>query len=353
MKIQVVVKTSIKAAIAEKPMTVTVGPAETVASFIDRIGIATNTICFPDPQLCFKQQELPMKQRVSACGIRDGDLLELVVQASDDILAKQLVDILGNKAMSTEELGLLYTYRNQVPVQAALQILGFGKGKFKDFLNEKKCFSLEGDTVKATCKDEPAQIPRSSPAYNIVEVKTEVEVHVPGKAVKCMTCDDEDEDLNVVHVDLLQTVGEVKAIISASEQMPFPETTLMLAGAQLQDGSKLFEAGVQKGDTLSLVVHASEDALAAQLECFLKDRVALSSNELSMHYCQRFGASINKALRILGLPPSINRFLESQLRFSVNGGCVTLANGPTMVIPARKEAQLIPTIDEAGSICCH
>lgn len=355
MKIQVIVKTSMKAASAEQPLSVNVRAAETVASFIDRVGTATNTICFPDPQLRVKQQELPMTQRVSACGIKDGDVVTLVVQASDDILAKQLLDILGNKAMSTEELGLLYTYRHQVPVQAALQILGFGKGKFKDFLSEQKCFSLDGDAVKAVCQDKPAPI--TCPADKIVEIKTDVEVHVAGKVVKRVTCDDDDEDMNGVYVDLSQTVEKAKAIISASEQMPFPETALMLAGAKLQDGYKLFEAGVKKGDTLLLVVHASEDALVAQLECFLKDRVALSANELSAHYCQRFGAPINKALRILGLPASINRFLDSQSRFSVNDGCITLANGPTLVTPfVGTEAQMnqmMPTINEAGAICCH
>lgn len=372
MKVQAIVNNkNITAANAK--LDVTVGPTDTALSLLERVSTVTNTLCFPDQKLSFNGKDLPSKERLSSCGIKEGDSLQFSFEASDDTLVKQLSDLVGDKTITTEELGLLYAHRHLVPVQDALKTLGHVKGKLQDFLADQKTFILDGSRVKLA---KAQQAPKPTAALSSIqeetiqekvpeeiEVKVTIELHVPGRAPERMASD-ENDDLKMLRLDASQSILQAKQIIAASEQMPFPNTDLVLGHEvgrfqiekKLADHMSLRDAGVRSGALLVMIVRASVDSLVSQLEGLVQERVGLSPNDLSLHYSQRFGTHIGTALRTLGLPSSLKRFLETQSKFSVAGGCVTLTDGPKLVTPPSREdesdytekAEQAPRTDVSG-----
>lgn len=353
MKVQVIVNNKNVTAASTK-LDVTVGPTDTALSLLERISTVTNTLCFPDQKLSFNGKDLPNKERLSSCGIKEGDSLEFSFQASDETLVKQLSDLIGDKTIATEELGLLYAHRHLVPVQDALKTLGHVKGKLQDFLCDKKTFIIDGSRVKLA-KSQQATKPAASlcsiqeepiqeKVLEEIEVKVTIELHVPGRAPERMASD-ENDDLKMLRLDASQSIARAKEIIAASEQMPFPDSELVFGQEvgrfqiekKLADHMSLRDAGVRNGALLVMIVRASVDSLVSQLEGLLKERVGLSPNDLSLHYSQRFGTHVGTALRTLGLSSSLKRFLETQPQFSVAGGCVTLTQGPKLVTPPPRD----------------
>jgi hypothetical protein len=344
MKVQVVIKNTNKTAAASTILDVIVGPGDKVLDVQERIADTTKTSAFPDQKLLSKGQALPSNKRLRECGIQEGDVLEFWFQASEQTVTKQLTDLLGQKAMSPEELSLLYSYRYASSVDDALQILGHVNGHLRSFLQNQKCFSFQGDVVKvATTTECPVATPmglspiKEDKVHGVIEVDICVEVHIVGKAPELLSSD-EDEDVRM-RLEASETVGRTKEILSASQQMPFPDLKLLLGGHELSDELSLDEAGVKNGSALVMVVHASEVALAAQLEQLLLERVGLSPSELGLHYCQRFGTPVAQVLRTLGLHGNLRRFLESQSQFAIAGGCVSLVSGSKLASPLSQQSQ--------------
>jgi hypothetical protein len=337
MKVQVTVKNLNKDATASTAITATVGPADTVSSMKDLIASLTKTFSFPDQKLFFKGTELANTKRLSECGVKDGDALEFVFQASEQTLVKQLSDLIGNKSVSIAELSLLYSYRYAVSFEDALKALGYTDSPLRGFLDNQKCFSVQGDNVKLVSgKNEQAVATTLCPIqedkeHGLIEVSIAVEVHVDGQEPELLSCD-EDED-TYVKLEASETVAKAKTVVAALQQMPFPDRDLFLGKHKLKDEMSLADAGVRNGSTLHMVVHASEQALASQLEELLSARKALSANELGLHYCQRFGTPVGQALRTLGLHANLGRFLQGKSQFSISGGCVTLACSPKLCTP--------------------
>jgi uncharacterized ubiquitin-like protein YukD len=342
MKVQVVVKNSNKAAATTTTIDATVGRTDMVINVQELIASMTKTFSFPDQKLIFKGKTLAGNQRLSECGIKDGDVLDFEFQASEQTLVDQLSELIGKSTMSPEELSLLYSYRYAVSFEDALHALGHANGQIRSFMESQKCFSFQGNSVTLGQSTEKAAQPlaalsaiKEDKAHGLIEVRLSVEVHVAGKMPQLLSCD-EDED-TYMRLESSDTVARAKEIIAASEQMPFPERELLLGETKLQDSLSLGEAGVKNGSSLVLAVHASEASLASQLESLLRERKALSASELGLHYCQRFGTPVGQALRILGLHANLGRFLEGHSQFSSKGGCVTLTNGPKLVTPVTQE----------------
>lgn len=343
MKIQVTITNLNKAATMNTTLNATVGPADTVFNVQELIASLTGTFSFPDQKLIFNGKALPVNNRLSECGIKDGDAVEFQFQASEKTLIQQLSELIGSKSVSCEELGLLYSYRFGVSFEDAFKALGNGGGKLRGFLESHKCFCLHGDGVKLAPSSEKASQP--SPAlspieedqtHSLLEVCVTIEVRVDGKPPELLSCD-EDEDV-YMRLEASETVTRTKDIFAASQQMPFPNRELWLGDQQLDNKLSLDAAGVKNGSILLMVVHASEKSLASQLEDLLKQRTALSPSELGLHYCQRFGTPVSQALRTLGLHANLRRFLEGHTQFSITGGCVTLTDGPKLVTPPAKDA---------------
>lgn len=333
MKVQVVVTNTTKAAADTKTIDATVGPTDTVLNVQELIASLTKTYSFPDQKILSKGKVLPINQRLSDCGIKEGDVLEFQYQASEQTIIQQLSDLLGKQAMSTSELSLLYSYRYAVSPEDALKALGYVNGQLRAFLEGQKCFSFQGDCVKVVQATEISVQPTSclapikeDKAHGIIEVNVSIEVQVAGRSPPTWN---EDEEI-CLRLESSDTVARAKEIIAAHEQMPFPHRDLLLGDTKLKDELSLGESGVKNGSLIVMVVHASEASLADQLEELLYKRAALSSSELGLHYCQRFGTPVGQALRTLGLHTNLSRFLEGHSQFSMRGGCVTLANGPKL-----------------------
>jgi uncharacterized ubiquitin-like protein YukD len=331
MRVQVVVKNMNKTGAASTTLDATVAPGDTVLGVQELIADTTKTFSFPDQKLLLKGQTLPSNKRLSECGVKEGDVLEFLFQASEQTVVRQLSELLGKQAMSPEELSLLYSYRYAASFDDTLKILGHVDAHIRSFLQNQKCFSFQGDLVKVATTTEKL-LPVSAglcpikedKVHGVIEVSVCVEVHVAGKAPELVSCDG-DEDV-YMRLEASETVARTKEILAASEQMPFPDCKLLLGDHELSDELSLAEAGVKNGSVLVMVVHASEIALAAQLEQLLLERVGLSPSELGLHYCQRFGTPVAQALRTLGLHGNLRRFLESQSQFAISGGCVTLVS---------------------------
>lgn len=343
MKVQVLVKNTGKAAAADITVDATVRPADTANTVKELVASMTNTFSFPDQKLSFNGKVISTEQRLSEYGIKEGDQLEFSFQASEKTIVQQLSDLLGKRAMSSEELGLLYSYRFAVSVEDALKALGISECKLKDFLESQKCFAFDGGFVKITDVAEKVSptsaclrpIEENTP-HGPIEVRVSVEINLAGKTLRSTAVDDE---LGSLRLEAFDTVARAKEVIAASEQVPFTQREIVLGGKKLKDDVSIHDAGVRDGDLLVLLVFASEESLASQLEELVRQRKGLSLTDLGLLYCQRFGIPVSHALRMLQLPCSLRRFLEGQPRFSMVGGCVTLVNGPKLILPQEIQEQ--------------
>jgi len=338
MKVQVVVTNSNKATTSSQTIDATVGPTDTVLNVQERIASITKTFSFPNQKILMKGKVLPGSQRLCDCGVKEGDVLEFQFQASEQTIVQQLSDLLGDKAMSPTELSLLYSYRYAVSFEDALKALGYANGELRPFLENQKYFAFQGDCVKLVQLAQKATQPcaiQEDKVHGIIVVNVAVEVRVAGRSPELLS-GDEDEDMSI-RLEVSDTVEKAKEVIAANQQMPFPHRDLLLGERKLEDELSLSEAGVKDGSLLVMVVHASEASLAQQLEKLLFKRTALSSSELGLRYCQRFGTPVGQVLRTLGLHSNLGRFLEGHAQFSVTGGCVTLASSSKFNTPMSQQ----------------
>jgi hypothetical protein len=269
----------------------------------------------------------------------EGDAIEFVYEASEQALVKQLSDLLGEHAVSPEELGLLYVHRYGTSVEEYFKQLGFVNQKITTFLESQKCFSFENGLVKpSTVIACPSKAVTDVKEEGAIEVNVSVQLGVSSKPSLC-SFDDDDVDEAPLVLERSSTVATARKIIAAAELVPFPEHDLLLGDKKLVDELSLSEAGVTNGASLVLSVRASETTLVSQLVELLRERAALSPNELSLLYCQRFGTPLCQALRMLGLHGNIRRFLERHESFSISGGCVTLRDGNVIDIAIKALAE--------------
>jgi hypothetical protein len=326
MKVQVVVTSSNKfAGTSSERLELTVMPMDTVNELQERIVTMTNTFPFSDKRMLFNGKVLDGTKSVSVCGIVEGDVLEFVFEASEHLFVQQLSDLIGKQTMSVEELRLLYIHRQGISVDDVLKFMGHTNQKFFAFLEDQKCFCLNGDFVSVLQGNDKTQaLDNSCSNQGHYEVKVTVEIHVPGRPSHVISDDELDEAPMVLQRS--DTVARVKEILAAAKLVPFPDRELLLAGTKLQDNLSMSDAGVTDGALLVLSVCASESALVSQLVELLGERTPLSPTDLSLHYCQRFGTPVCQSLRMLGLRGNFRRFIEGHPRFSLNDGCVTLVD---------------------------
>lgn len=215
MKLQVQIINANKAAANSTTLDVAVGPTDTVSNLQEQVASTTKMSAFPDQKLVFKGQTLSSNQSLSDCGVKEGDTLELVVQASEKTLIKQLSDLLGKKAMSPEELGLLYSYKYSISFEDVVNALGSSSCKLRSFLESQKCFSFQGDCVKVVDATEKArqQPPvvlapiQEDKVHRFIEVSVSVELHTPqGKSHPTFTHDMEEDEDNYMRLQASETV---------------------------------------------------------------------------------------------------------------------------------------------------
>jgi len=356
MKVQVTVKSANKVTTSTETLNIVVKPTETALELVERLSSLTNTLAFPDKQLMCKGKTLDGINSLGSYGIVEGDALELIYEAREQTLVKQLSDLLGEHAGSVEELGLLYIHRHGPSIDEVFQYLGLADQKISTFLESQKCFSLENGLVKKSLV--PKNLAESATGTNdagIIKVRVLVQLGASAKPSLC-SFDDDDADETPLCLERSGTVANAKKVIAAAELIPFPEHDLVLGDKKLVNELSLNDAGVRSGDSLILVVRASETTLVSQLEELLRERAALSPTELSLLYCQRFGTSVCQALRMLGLHNSLKRFLERHETFLIRGGCVTLRDGNVLDIAVKALAETsflnISSVEKGGCGPC-
>lgn len=85
-------------------------------------------------------------------------------QEGEVTLREQMSALLQDKAMTVEELNLLYNYKFGLSINDALKFVGFD-GKVQEFLDEEKCFSIHEGCVSlkpiaVTIEDETPAAPK-------------------------------------------------------------------------------------------------------------------------------------------------------------------------------------------------
>jgi len=124
----------------------TAAPAQTLQSLCER-ALATECVPFTEQVVLLQGRTLDLAQSVGECGIREGAVLHLEVQASQDALKAQLAEILKDRNLSVVELGDHYCYRFGTPASRALKLLGL-RSQLKEFLKAHiDCFSIESGLV--------------------------------------------------------------------------------------------------------------------------------------------------------------------------------------------------------------
>lgn len=261
---------------------------------------------------------------VEECGIEDNAALILKVSATDAVLVSQLEDLISDRSLTVDEVGMLYVYTFGVPVGDALAALGHGGMKLQDFLSCQKVFQMADGRVQAVAmrvpsaglapvaKDEIVVVEEDVPQGNgQLELSLCVRVQAGAKAV---------EEMTDICIPIGITVKQAKAYIAQSEMIPYAIRSLELrgGGALLDDGAALADCRVGLGSTLDVLVQASENHLSAQLEDLLRVRGAMSTDEMSIQYCYQHGVSVARSLKLLGIRSNFKRFVETRDSFVVD-----------------------------------
>mmetsp|Transcript_35631 Transcript_35631/g.65349 ORF Transcript_35631/g.65349 Transcript_35631/m.65349 type:complete len:443 (+) Transcript_35631:120-1448(+) len=339
MKVQMIVKSSCKGQVTSvlETLNITITPADTVLSIKSRISDVKPT-AFPDQEVFFNGEALKNEQRISDCGIKEGDALEYVCVASEKVLAQQLSDLLGTQAVSLEELGLLYVHRHGVTVGESLKTLGRGGEKLQDFLEGSKTFILKGGVVSVVGAEKIPDLKTIEEDKVFEEGNFEVSAIITAQGAG----QTQEEDVVDVILDASDTVAKAKERIASVGLVPFPDQDLVLDDKVLADGQPIRACGVKKGMRLTLVVRASETVLVERLEDLVRARTVITINDLSHEYCNRFGTPVVQALKALSLAGDLRCFLEGRReQFSVNGGCVKLADTQIVVPPPQLPSRVM------------
>lgn len=124
-----------------------VAPVQTVQSLCER-ALATELVPFTAQAVLLQgQKAVELAKAAGDAGIREGEVLNLEVEASQEALKAQLAAILKDRDLSVVELGDHYCYRYGAPASRALKLLGL-RGQLKEFLKaHADCFSIESGLV--------------------------------------------------------------------------------------------------------------------------------------------------------------------------------------------------------------
>eukprot|EP00440_Ansanella_granifera_P023599 gb/GFBE01025624.1/.p1 GENE.gb/GFBE01025624.1/~~gb/GFBE01025624.1/.p1 ORF type:complete len:615 (+),score=211.26 gb/GFBE01025624.1/:1-1845(+) len=125
-------------------------------------------------------------------------------------------------------------------------------------------------------------------------------------------------------VKQFDTVQSLKQRVAIVEPIPFPNQDLQLDDKTLDDNQRFGDLGIQDGQTLRLLVRASEKIFVDQLSELLKAR-PLSTAELGLLYCHQHGATVAQALTALNSEEQLPDFLHRQKCFTAEeGGLISL-----------------------------
>merc|ERR550537_604381 len=109
----------------------------------------------------------------------------------------------------------------------------------------------------------------------------------------------------------------------------------------------LADYDVQDSNSLDSVIKATEDSLVQQLEGLLQAR-DLTSDELGLLYCYKYGVSINQALKTIGYTEKFPEFIKKQKQFLIENGHVSLIRSDTKMKPFSASEEIQKILQENG-----
>ena len=144
-----------------------------------------------------------------------------------------------------------------------------------------------------------------------------------------------------------ETVKSVKEKVAAAQLIAFPEHKLVCGGEKLDEKKTLGDCGVTEASAVEFVLEATEDSVAAQLKELLKSR-DLTSDELGLLYCYKYGVSTNQALKTIGIEMKLADFIKDRKEFVLEGGKISMVRDDTSLKPLSVADQLEQILKENG-----
>lgn len=317
-----------------------VGPDETVLSLKQRIATVQPVPFLPQQKLTLSGVVLEDSATLSACGVADKSLVEMVVTGTEEDLVSQLREILRARPLSPTEIVLLYGHQHGCHIQEALKLVAAKQGEIlQEFLRRRSDVfetKTEGSLISLVLDMKPKQSPQGSPRLapqTLLPIREDAED--ASTATVQVVVRNQQGAQEMSHLELLvqgaSTVLSLKERITAAELIPFQDMVLSSSNKELNDADSI-EAALGAGPwTLRLEVEATEEALVKQLAGLLKVR-STSAAQLSDLYCYRFGAPAGRALKLLGLKVFLKDFIARHSDvFAVEKGCISLASKATPV----------------------
>jgi hypothetical protein len=150
MNIDVCVKTP---GLKEFTTQVSVRPEETVRVLLDKVA-ASQLLAFPESSLCVDGKRAEPSATLAAVGVTNGCTVDFVLESTVKSLVAQLRELVRARALTFDELGLLYCYRYGLSLNQALKTLGI-TGTLKDLVAEHSDFELSKGKVGLLKAAEP------------------------------------------------------------------------------------------------------------------------------------------------------------------------------------------------------
>jgi len=146
-KLQISLKCISDATSTQGKCEVVLKPTDTVKDVKARVA-ASQLVVFPKQQLMLNGSALADDDSTALLGLKDSDVLELLMDANEQTIASQLADLVQTRGLSVDELGLLYCYKHGFSVQQALRAVG-SDSTLHDFVQTQKEVTLEDGKVSA------------------------------------------------------------------------------------------------------------------------------------------------------------------------------------------------------------
>jgi len=154
MNINVCVKTP---GLKEFTTHVSVRSEETVRALLDKVA-ASQLLAFPETSLCVEGKRAEPSATLASAGVTNGSTVDFVLESTVKSLVGQLRDLVRARALTFDELGLLYCYRYGLSLNQALKTLGI-TGNLKELVSEHSDFEFSKGKVglpTAAAKEAPA-----------------------------------------------------------------------------------------------------------------------------------------------------------------------------------------------------
>merc|ERR1719440_1366072 len=132
---------------------VSVRSEETARVLLDKVA-ASQLLAFPESSLCVDGKRAEPSATLAAAGVTNGSTVDFLLESTVKSLVAQLRDLVRARALTFDELGLLYCYRYGLSLNQALKTLGI-TGTLKDLVAEHTDFELSKGKVGLLKAAEP------------------------------------------------------------------------------------------------------------------------------------------------------------------------------------------------------